>query len=1148
MAEYGREVQEAASQAFKSPAALTSSRLGRHVAAGASSVSSSSSRSMATSRRSASVITSQDEAELFDQMSQATSVKVGGKRKKNRVAEISASRSVEAAANLILQSFSMGSNEGRPPTGHNSLDHGAVSPASSHFSDDYNSTENYFSPGGALSIDSPGRVEEKVMQRNRQAKQQRPELDVPTLDEKKTSEAGDEQVVVPRTVNRQDYATLPVDRPEASVAAAAPANPPQVAPQVEESATALLQKTEVEAPPLVDKDPSPVEQDVAADETLDAPDDEFFKRAAADPNVPHLGVVDDSQISPSAEEDARKQLGVLQQPKEVEEGSKMVEAEEIQSHMEVDTTAEAALLKKEPVAVETVESGTFVVLARMSTNLYRPERIANELPLPSSDDDAEGPMTILEKSTSKQEDVVPTVNLRSSEGQPAVLQKQNSFDRIIAGSFDRIIAGTSPGENTPSNDRSVSFEEPGSNVAASRPSEGPAVDLLGVNALQPADTAAIRSQVLSEPRLEPQFDFLDSNPARLVDRSAVADQQMTRESQHTFADPYADTSRAFHSLGMDGFTRAGGSGNVDYERESLFSVGSDPDQQERISRMVASLSTTLTNNDAEKPQGLAESNEEELVPLAPNPQGVSESDEEELAQIAPVDSSECESVVDLKVDDYNFHLVAHKAMTFLHSRIGEDKNSLTLLPRDRDMIDGVLPGEERFRFLDALRYRLSVTTTEPTNELDFLILRCQELGLNAEAEKNPIIAAFVMGGQPLTLAVVNGLDIKKAPATDPCWFDDDESSEPEMPSVSAEDAATQMSGLTGLEDGTEDAHGENFPSQQAPVSDSQQAPVSNEAETKPTRSDSFGAFASMVSGFQDAFLSAVDPTPESVVDSRSVEVTKREASVVGDREQLASEGGSVSLPTPDTPNTGATPKRDDRSVTPQNPFAPSGGPPSFGSGQSQQLDISALDGSVSDGDLKNEKATRHRLQAEIREASKLVVTSENPETAAFWRNHVVGLQRKLEALQKSVSAANTQQSANDNTGGLPRDFLSGPLANEGDYQAMEDPPLGKDTDPSKMQPMEYDSRMVDVIAPADLPGGYHFEAEIEGQRFLATVPDGGVQQGETFTCYMRELNSVAIDIPVGYWKDGMCNMCTHGLCHPTLWHGLFCPLGKTTFP
>ena len=85
--------------------------------------------------------------------------------------------------------------------------------------------------------------------------------------------------------------------------------------------------------------------------------------------------------------------------------------------------------------------------------------------------------------------------------------------------------------------------------------------------------------------------------------------------------------------------------------------------------------------------------------------------------------------------------------------------------------------------------------------------------------------------------------------------------------------------------------------------------------------------------------------------------------------------------------------------------------------------------------------------------------------------------------------------------------------------------------------------MVDVVAPADLPGGYHFEAEIEGRRFLATVPTGGVQKGETFSCYMRDLEKVGSDIPVGRWRDGLFDCCSTGFCHPVICNSLFCPLG-----
>jgi Cys-rich protein (TIGR01571 family) len=42
---------------------------------------------------------------------------------------------------------------------------------------------------------------------------------------------------------------------------------------------------------------------------------------------------------------------------------------------------------------------------------------------------------------------------------------------------------------------------------------------------------------------------------------------------------------------------------------------------------------------------------------------------------------------------------------------------------------------------------------------------------------------------------------------------------------------------------------------------------------------------------------------------------------------------------------------------------------------------------------------------------------------------------------------------------------------------------------------------------------------------------------------MQELDSVAIDIPVGHWKDGLAgDFCSLGCCHPSAWHAIFCPL------
>ena len=42
---------------------------------------------------------------------------------------------------------------------------------------------------------------------------------------------------------------------------------------------------------------------------------------------------------------------------------------------------------------------------------------------------------------------------------------------------------------------------------------------------------------------------------------------------------------------------------------------------------------------------------------------------------------------------------------------------------------------------------------------------------------------------------------------------------------------------------------------------------------------------------------------------------------------------------------------------------------------------------------------------------------------------------------------------------------------------------------------------------------------------------------------MKNLNSVfAADIPVGGWRDRLCDCCSLGICHPVLWNTFFCPL------
>ncbi|CAB9516026.1 expressed unknown protein [Seminavis robusta] len=281
---------------------------------------------------------------------------------------------------------------------------------------------------------------------------------------------------------------------------------------------------------------------------------------------------------------------------------------------------------------------------------------------------------------------------------------------------------------------------------------------------------------------------------------------------------------------------------------------------------------------------------------------------------------------------------------------------------------------------------------------------------------------------------------------------------------------------------------------------------------------------------------------------------------------------------------------------------PHGQVPVFAAGQNVMLSGSKTDEDSSilpsAGSSKeyasSEGMAKQQLMAELREASNLMAESKTQEAAKFWRDHVLELEARLRALtgdeasyvsEMEKQTLPTLRVMNVNVNGdsaQGREELA-PTANGGQNNtAVPDvAPVGVNNDPNNQftnhpsnsfqatnssqnslaqdaahhrmdmaaarAPLMIDPSlegvpMVDVVAPADLPGGYHFEAEIEGRRFLATVPAGGVQKGETFSCYMRDLEKVGSDIPVGRWRDGLFDCCSIGCCHPVICNGLFCPI------
>ena len=547
-----------------------------------------------------------------------------------------------------------------------------------------------------------------------------------------------------------------------------------------------------------------------------------------------------------------------------------------------------------------------------------------------------------------------------------------------------------------------------------------------------------------------------------------------------------------------------------------------------------------------------------------------------------------EKEVDLQTDDEAFESIARSIIQFLESRLDEAQATITINPSDREKARKLLGKGLRKKFFDALRYRLSLCPAKPNDYLEFCILKCQELGLDVEGEKNPILAALSITDQPLSFEVLNILadkDISRftvqeqsveeilvqpavtehSPKTEPGSLH----SEPKLgrSSFSALDTEAAESSPGAHVDQTVPVMAKTVLVNDAPAVDMRMEPVAetqasplaphsltsaesaDKAPSSTASSNPFEAFTSMASQFQQSFLSSTDP--ETGDRPRSVSSNRRDSPPADEKE---SDGVSAFAPPSHSSrtDTAVTPDLDPISSSRMYPPAQSGtqpppyyaprGPPTLISHQSEPLSaISGLDSSVSAPTVDSRGTTplMMRLQVEHHEAVRLAESSDIPETKAFWRNRANELESKLEAHRQALNASPPMRH--------PQMPIQHPVEQRSsqytnNYYAMHQENAA--TAQSHVESLEYESRMVDVIAPADLPGGYHFEAEIEGQRFLATVPPGGVQQGETFTCYMRELNSVAIDIPVGYWKDNMCHMCVHGLCHPTLWHSLFCPLSK----
>jgi Cys-rich protein (TIGR01571 family) len=84
-----------------------------------------------------------------------------------------------------------------------------------------------------------------------------------------------------------------------------------------------------------------------------------------------------------------------------------------------------------------------------------------------------------------------------------------------------------------------------------------------------------------------------------------------------------------------------------------------------------------------------------------------------------------------------------------------------------------------------------------------------------------------------------------------------------------------------------------------------------------------------------------------------------------------------------------------------------------------------------------------------------------------------------------------------------------------------------------------EERTVEVFAPSNLAGGYEFfvNAGIDAGRnivYKVRVPNGGVAAGQRFNAVILSENTAVgtHKVPFGRWRDGLCDCCALGFCHP----------------
>lgn len=560
--------------------------------------------------------------------------------------------------------------------------------------------------------------------------------------------------------------------------------------------------------------------------------------------------------------------------------------------------------------------------------------------------------------------------------------------------------------------------------------------------------------------------------------------------------------------------------------------------------------------------------------------------------------------LDLARNDNSFHVIGGLIVEFFHSKQKAGQDDLRLTPQDIAQLDRLAPPRVRASFVDAVRFRYTNAPMDSTSSVHMLARQCHDLGLDAEGSSNPLlVAAKTEIVAPVPRAQHNDSSTGSAyPASPVSGHNSGSDQYEDVAPISdnsfgrptRSDAADPPTGSGGASVATRlTQFGVEVPARS-------DASSSGESGATATRQ---AAGAASVQGTVTSSLTKFGiemPRYETRVASRNTSSTHSQASHVSEghrlhqssqqshhsqqshRSQQSHHSQQSQTMEQQLLELQSLQSRDAEQLTVVENPSEDPGVHSIMSGTDDESTILHPDDSKDFGGL-----ARQQLLAELREATNLMSESKTQEAAKFWRDHVVELEARLKALDGGDNATSTSSRGGgiekpNQTKALTDAILSSqsrqstqaetfldenqvekevemaarnsengngqyapPSANGsrvGD-EMQNDVDMGSTRGPTPMFDHSLEGvPMVDVVAPADLPGGYNFEAEIEGRRFLATVPAGGVQKGETFSCYMRDLEKVGSDIPVGRWRDGLFDCFKFGCLHGVICNALFCPL------